>query len=299
MFCSTTGETRRQAFQNAPLEIQSNVQRLVLAHNDYQDMLLGLASTQTAEGTSLKDGRDEDDAPAALAFQQWESEEDLKASATIIKECKVLDKGLRLLCDSKGGYYFLSPSEDYIVDPGTHIGSVGGGCLLPRDAERKVVIPWTLPHGDKTRVQLVKSSDDETQGLKDRLNCGTLYAIVRELEGSATTEISMTSFGRLLPKGDAGRHSYDFEFKEGHDKHDALEFVPTPSKEGKLKVTAANFFVGTVDRTNGIASHGALEVVWRMTYNAVGNILKPQKPSVVTKDRISLPAGKPVLIAWQ
>jgi hypothetical protein len=35
-----------------------------------------------------------------------------------------------------------------------------------------------------------------------------------------------------------------------------------------------------------------------LAHDTVGNILKPVKPQVITKQRIVLPAGKPVRVAW-
>lgn len=269
-------------------------------HADYKDLLIQLHSPVSTMGTTLvTDGRaeGEETETSSTTFKTWPSEEALKAEVSITKDCKAPDRGLRLLHDAAGGYYLLSPGEDYTVLPGSHLGSVGSGSLLATDLDREAVIPWALPQGDKTHVQLLRAQEEEGSAVKEKVTFGTLYSVVRELEGSATTDITMTSFGRLIPKGDAGRHSYGFEFQPGDEKFEGLEFVPAPA--GKSKATAANFFASTMGRTKGIAAHGGLEVIWRLTYSSVGHMLKPQKPSVVAKERIVLPAGQPVLVAWQ
>lgn len=293
-----------QAFQNAPPEIQARLQELLDRHVGYKDLLVQMHSPATAAGTTvLTDGRDEPPAEAPeepVHLKTWPSEEKLKAEVSIVKECKAQD--LRIFLDDKGGYYLLSPSEEHTVRPGTHLGSVGSGSLLAADSERQVVIPWALPAGDKTQVQLLLSfvEDDEAPSAKEKFAFGSLYSVVRDLEWTATTDITLTSFGRILPQGNAGRHTYDFEFPPGHARHESIEFVPNPVKEAN-KPVAANFFAGTIGRSkaHGIAAHGALTTVWRLSYNTVGHLLKPQKPSIVAKDEILLPAGQPVLVAWQ
>ena len=44
--------------------------------------------------------------------------------------------------------------------------------------------------------------------------------------------------------------------------------------------------------------NGALSLVWRLTYDSVGNVLKPAKPYVCARQKIPLEAGKPVRVAW-
>ena len=41
-----------------------------------------------------------------------------------------------------------------------------------------------------------------------------------------------------------------------------------------------------------------LSVVWRLNYDAVGNVLKPSKPYVVTCKVIKLKKGCPARVAW-
>jgi hypothetical protein len=64
----------------------------------------------------------------------------------------------------------------------------------------------------------------------------------------------------------------------------------------KDTLQAANFFAKAMT-VSGVGN-GPLTLCWRLQHDTVGNILKPVKPQVIVKQRISLPAGKPVRVAW-
>lgn len=61
---------------------------------------------------------------------------------------------------------------------------------------------------------------------------------------------------------------------------------------------AASFFARAVHKDTPGVGNGALSLVWRLTYDAVGNVLKPTKPYVCARQKIQLEAGKPVRVAW-
>jgi hypothetical protein len=71
---------------------------------------------------------------------------------------------------------------------------------------------------------------------------------------------------------------------------------PTPGKD-KDKLMAAAFFQGTVNADAGVGQ-GALNIVWRLNHDTVGNVLKPAKPFVVTSRVINLKKGCPTRVAW-
>jgi len=172
-------------------------------------------SQQLHDARALPEGQVEVEEEAPLTT--WPDEASLKNVTSFAKEAKGAEKGTTLICDHKNTYYLLSRLEDRVILKGTLLGSVGGGSLLPTESgERRSVVPWELPLGDRTLVQMMQSDDMEVKDTKDakegKPSTGTLYSIVRELEASAATELTLTSFGRLLPKGEAGRHSYEFEY---------------------------------------------------------------------------------------
>ena len=72
--------------------------------------------------------------------------------------------------------------------------------------------------------------------------------------------------------------------------------MPSPQNIAKAP-NAANFFATALLKDSGVGQ-GGLDVVWRLTYDSVGNTLKPSKPQVVAKYRISLTKGHPVRVAW-
>jgi hypothetical protein len=76
--------------------------------------------------------------------------------------------------------------------------------------------------------------------------------------------------------------------------HHAHAAWPGPTKD---TLQAANFFAKALFSTSGVGN-GPLSLCWRLLHDPVGNIIKPVKPHVITKQRISLPAGKPVRVAW-
>jgi len=139
-------------------------------------------------------------------------------------------------------------------------------------------------------------ADADNAQAQQKFTSGTLYAIARELEASASAPPKMTAFGKLTPAGTAGRHQYVFEFPEDHEKHEATAFVPS-APGPNAKVQANNFFACSLHRDIGIG-HGALQVFWRMNYESVGNLLKPSKPFVVVCKLIALKNGIPVRAAW-
>ena len=65
----------------------------------------------------------------------------------------------------------------------------------------------------------------------------------------------------------------------------------------KGSTQANNFFAASLHRDTGVG-RGPLQVVWRLNYDAVGNVIKPGKPYVVCGKRIALTKGQPVRVAW-
>jgi len=61
---------------------------------------------------------------------------------------------------------------------------------------------------------------------------------------------------------------------------------------------AANFFAKSIHKKTPGVGHGVLSLVWRLTYDSVGNVLKPVKPYAIARQRITLEAGKPCRVAW-
>ena len=75
--------------------------------------------------------------------------------------------------------WILSKQDDHIVPKATIFGGFGSGSINPRRADRSDCLPWTLPDGDKTCVQLTASEEGEKTKAKPKV--GTLYIIIKPL----------------------------------------------------------------------------------------------------------------------
>jgi hypothetical protein len=291
---------RLAEFQGAPLEVQDALDRLKATHEaEYEGALAHLAGEEPKADEEPKagDGRSPQEEEAMAGDLVTHESEERLASSCKITEAKSSDRNLHLLRDEHNTFFLVARTEDYTVAVGTQLGGVGGGAVLPAETGLQRCFPWLFPAGDKTLGQLSRAAvdgDDSNKGPK--VTTATLYAIARELEASATGPPKLTSFGKLVPTGAAGRHQYTFEFPAGHDQHEAMAWVPKP--EANPKAQAANFFGPALHRDTGVGQ-GPLQVVWRMNYDSVGNMLKPAKPYVVAGKRIVLKKGCPVRVAWQ
>ena len=216
---------------------------------------------------------------------------------TITSCIKSLEKNITLLKDDKDSFYLMSKSEDAFLPKDTLLGGIGGGTIVALDPGNNRCIPWRLSRGDRTVVQLTRAaSEGDEGGIKaTKLTTATLYTIARDLEAQSTAAPKLTSFGQLKPTTAGGQHGYELEYPEGHPKHESLAFVPSPAKD--KAATPGNFFSNGVNAQTGVGK-GALAIVWRLSYDAVGNALKPTKPHIITSQRLELKKGSPIRVAW-
>ena len=163
-------------------------------------------------------------------------------------------------------------------------------------------MPFTLPDGDKTFVQLAPSKADEDSGIKKPKE-STLCMMAKPLEKKAAEKggaLSMTSFGKLLPATTAGKHELKFEFPFGHQQRKGKQYVenacaPGP-KKGDKKLTAGNCFHPLMRRSG---YQGVLDIMWRFQFDPVTHILEVRKPLMATgSKKIPLEKGKPVRVLW-
>ncbi len=301
---------RLSEFQGAPVPVSEEIERCRAHHVDqFQDLLSHMATSVDLQGkpkgeqeATLQDGRT---LPAILdvanALSEFDSEEKLKSIAKITCEVKALgDKGLMVLFDEAAStVYFLAQAADMVLTEGFLVGGFGGGHVLPRTTDHPKAVPWSLPSGDKTWVQLARVGDNAEGGGEQqaKFTSGTLYSVVRELEARFPGRlIKLTSFGELRPTGTAGRHSYTLEFPEDSPQHQARDFVPSSHhKEGRHTI-AANAFT-PLAHPKGIGE-GILKVAWRLTFDPVGAVLKCHKPHIVVGRRVELRRGRPAKVLW-
>ena len=234
-------------------------------------------------------------------LMEFESLDALRAVSTISAECRATTKTITLLRDdSKRVAYLVCKAEDTVLAAGTPLGGVGGGQILDADEQHVKAVPWDLPSGDQTWVQLENKKGDrnaEEESDAPKFISGTLYAIARQIESKSTKPLKITSFGDLIPVTEAGLQKYTFSSPHDAENHRKLDFVLTPVQK-VVKVSHTNFFAPLLNRTNGLGK-GPLQLTWRLTHDPVGNILKVQRVHVTVAKRIELKKDKPVRIVWE
>jgi len=186
---------------------------------------------ESQNGTYLSDARRAENKAAngtpPMKLVSFESLDNLKATCNIVSTAKGIDKSLTLLKDDKEAFYIMS-SKDVVLNVGAQIGGVGGGSVLPEDPSAKKCWPWDLPQGDETWVQVARAAVDGADDAKPKVVPGALYAQARESKASATGPPKLTSLGKLIPSGNAGRHAYSLEHPRDPLEHENLAFTPTP-----------------------------------------------------------------------
>ena len=65
---------------------------------------------------------------------------------------------------------------------GTMMGGYGGGQMSARKADRVDCVPWCLPDGDRTYVQIAAGEEGEN---KTKPKVGTFYSLIKPLEKAA------------------------------------------------------------------------------------------------------------------
>ena len=251
----------------------------------------------------LNDGRNLNPEPPtegeSIPLMEFESLEALRAVTTISGECRAVGKNLFLYRDeAKKMAYILCKTENTILARGTPLGAIGGGSIIDADEDRNKAVPWDLPLGDQTWVQLESKKADRNAEDEEvpKFASGTLYAIARQIESKSTKGLKITSFGDLLPVTESGLQKYTFSTPKGAENHRKLDYVMSTPKPG-AKVSHGNFFAPFVDRSTGLGN-GPVQLTWRLTHDAVGNCLKVQRVAVTVAKRIELVKGKPVRILW-
>jgi len=192
----------------------------------------------------------------------------------------------------------VSRTDNHIIPAGTLVGGFGGGQLAAANAAVKQAIPWSLPKGDRTLVQLQMGTGEDdapTKGGKQPKH-GTFYCIVKPLERKAAeggASVILTSYGKVIPHGSAGQHGYKFEFPHDTPQHKAQDYIPRLSAGSKI--TSGNFFASLANRAGW---GGVLAPLWRLSHDNVRHILTARKPFVIVAQDVKLEKGKPLKLCW-
>ena len=194
--------------------------------------------------------------------------------------------------------WLLAKHDDHIVPKATVVGGFGAGQINNRRDDGLACVPWSLPDGDKTHMQLTaRGGEDDDAKAKPKV--GTLYTLIKPLERAASQKgatLSLTSYGKIEAKGTAGKHGFAFEFPDGHPKHEAKDYNLTIAKTSI--VNSGNFFAQLVVRSPDNWVGGCIPM-WRLDYDSVRHKLHARKPMVMTKENIRLKKGVPTKVLWQ
>jgi hypothetical protein len=287
-------------------ETIGKVSKLQEHHTDkFESRLASMAPKEgNAENHTLLDDKrgDEDpvvDDPDAEKYITFESVEALKVAFKNAVETRCSMKGVTMYRDQDcKAIFFCATKEEVTLKPGDFLGGIGGGILVDADELKVKAVPWILPLGDKTWVQLEnnKIKEKDADGTKCKYSSGTLYSCLRELDSKSTKPITLTSFGEAKPITENGIQKYEFASPPGAENHRPMDYALT-AHTPNTKTTSHNFFGPMLDRSTSFGS-GALRITWRLAFDPIAHTLKPCKVHVTSAKRILLPKGQPVKVAW-
>ena len=294
------------AFQHAPLSICDEVAVLEKKHREFEDMLSFMAAPgpqapgaeDDPRGKDGPNGEHVDDPPPEGNYVTMESLSSLEALAPgLIENASLSDKHITMYKDdNRRELWLLSKGDDHIVPRGAVLGGFGAGQMANRKDDGVASVPWSLPNGDKTYVQLMGASEQEAG---PRTKVGTFYTMIKPLERTAAQKgasLSLASYGKVEAKGTAGKHGFQFQHPDGHAKHEAKDYVLSIAKS--TPITSGNFFASLIARASPNSWAGACMPLWRLTYDSVRHKLFAKKPMVATKEVLRLKKGIPMKVLW-
>ena len=156
-------------FQHASLSISEEVRRLEAAHHEYEDRLGFMASAITFSEPQVdpRPVNDNDNTSKAdsAAYVTMESLAALEAFAPGLLENQCAsDKRVCMYNDEKRQeVWLLSKGDNHIMPKGSIMGGYGGGHMSARKADRFDGVPWCLPDGDKTYVQVATREEGKNK----------------------------------------------------------------------------------------------------------------------------------------
>ena len=95
------------------------------------------------------------------------------------------------------------------------------------------------------------------------------YSLIKPLEKAAAqkgTSLTLTSYGKIEAKGQAGKHGFGFECPEGNPKHAPRDYILTTAKAGAKTTTSGNFFANLAMRDGWAGPCGTM---WRLSHDPV------------------------------
>ena len=97
--------------------------------------------------------------------------------------------------------------------------------------------------------------------------------------------MTLTSYGKIEAKGQAGKHGSGFEHPEGHPKHAPQDYILTTAKAGATTTTSRNFLANLAIRDGWAGPCGTM---WRLSRDLARHVLHARKPFVINTENLSL-----------
>ncbi|CAK9005782.1 Uncharacterized protein SCF082_LOCUS8742 [Durusdinium trenchii] len=187
-----------------------------------------------------------------------------------------------ILC--KDETIWICAGADKVLGKHQVVGGVGTGQWVPETEASDCYIPFTLPEGDKTLVQLDESSfSSDAQGV----STSTLFKLLLKAEkekGIVSHKFSFVTIERSQNL-DAGADGFDVKIKSPM----VFNCMVNPDK-----TTSKNVFNRCLP---SLKTSEDLMIVYRFRFERVGQSFKVQRPYIVTARSISLKKGMPLLVS--
>ncbi len=177
-------------FANAHHEIHAAFDAVKREHDEKFAQAICSATSSSVVPTNPRD-------TSTPLAKTWDNLAALEQEVQVVHKARNSELQIDVLLDSTNKVYFLDAAGDRTLLPGSYVGGFGSGTLVPTDLQLNAVVPFELPHGDKTLVQLSKLPGEPEEAPK--FMSGTLFQILRHLEGKGYFDISVAKLGRATP----------------------------------------------------------------------------------------------------
>ena len=222
-----------------------------------------------------------------MAATVLESLEALKASDEVVLQIPSEVSGVHLVLCKSQKVYLVSMDKDRTLGKFCQLGGFGAGQYAKGGGELGEGVPFELPQGDKTQVQLDECSlrDNTPTGQVATLSVYKLLVLLEREKAVTSHKMSYFKVARKT-EVEAGSDAFLLEQTE------QVMFKIIQQKD-EAKVSCKTFFAKFV---NQIQQGQHLRAIFRFRFEKVGLCLKLQKPYVATASPISLQKLKPLLV---
>ena len=100
--------------------------------------------------------------------------------------------------------------------------------------------------------------------------------------------MTLTSFGKIEARGQAGEHGFGFAHPQGHPKHSLQDYILTTGKAGAKNTTSGHLSASLAIRDGWPGPCGTM---WRLAHDPVRHVLHACKPFVINTEHIILKKG--------